>query len=232
MQSSVLLPDCVRFSCCSPIASLVTAVRRFHPLLAASLTCVRFGCSFPISTAPRSIACASAAAPARAPRLRPLQQQLPDCVRFGCCSPMASASTAALRLHPLNSCSLLTCACSGRFQTFFVEFEVIIILTPPVLLLKLIFLAVPCIPSISDRNARPHVSSLAMLRHYVATPCIKPKPMQQGYSKPSSLPSHGPLNKVGPNHYITHLLTPATPYHGHHQHHMDTTDTVWTLETL
>ena len=118
--SELLLPDCVRFSCCSPIALIrfnccspfasASAAARHLCLLQLLLPdCVRFNCS-PI-----------ASASAVAPRLRPpqvqlllrLHLQLPDCVRFGCCSPIASASTAAPRLHPLNACSLTS---SGRFQ--------------------------------------------------------------------------------------------------------------------
>ena len=72
--------DCVRFGCCSPIASI-----RFKLLFPVS---VRFRCSqSPISTAPRLRPlwlllpdCSTAA-----PRLRPLQLQLSDCVRFDCC---------------------------------------------------------------------------------------------------------------------------------------------------
>ena len=84
-------------SCCSPIASIrfVTAVPRFRPLqllLAASLP---LRLLFPdFNSSP--IACTSAAAP----RLLPLQLQLPDCGCFDCCSPTASALTAAPRLHP------------------------------------------------------------------------------------------------------------------------------------
>ena len=61
----LLLPDCVRFSCCSPIASASAGAPRLH----------------------RSASTA-------APHLRPLQLLLPDCVHFSCCSPIASASAA------------------------------------------------------------------------------------------------------------------------------------------
>ena len=118
--AELLLPDYVRFSCCSLIASirfklLFLVSVRFSccpPIASLQLllaTCVWFSCSSPISTAPRlrplrlllpdSIASASTAAP----RLRPLQLQLPDCFRFDCCSPIASACNYSL-------------TCSGRFQ--------------------------------------------------------------------------------------------------------------------
>ena len=76
--SELLIPDCVRFSCCSPIALI-----RFNccsPFASASAAarhlclllpdCVRFNCS--------PIMCTSAAAP----RLRPLRLLLPDCIRL------------------------------------------------------------------------------------------------------------------------------------------------------
>ena len=97
--AELLLPDCVRSSCCSPIALI-----RFKLLFLVS---VRFSC------------CCSPLASASA-ALSPRFQQLPDCVRFNCCSPIASSSTAAPQLHPLrlllpiaSACSL---TCSGRFQ--------------------------------------------------------------------------------------------------------------------
>ena len=123
----LLLPDCVRFSCCSPIASIrfkLHAVPRFRPLQLLPTDCIPsavarhlrslqllfpdFNCS--------PIASASAAAP----RLRPLQLQLPDCVRFNCCSPIASASTAAPRLHPLVASPVL----KDSSQCSRTEFEV------------------------------------------------------------------------------------------------------------
>ena len=85
----MLLPYCVPFSCCFPIASALQLLLPdfVHPL--------RDCCSpFPSDTA-------------AAPLLRPLQllfpdfNSSPDCVRFDCCFPIASA------------CSL---TCSGRFQ--------------------------------------------------------------------------------------------------------------------
>ena len=83
----LLLPIFVRFSCCSPIASIcfnccspflsASAAARHLCLLQLLLPdCVHFNCS-PIASV--------------APRLRPLQLllrlhlQLPDCVRFDCC---------------------------------------------------------------------------------------------------------------------------------------------------
>ena len=82
----LLLPDCVRFSCCSPLASASTALPRFQQLP----DCIRFGFFSPIASASTV-----------APWLRPLQLQLPDCIRFDCCSLIAS------------TCSL---TCSERFQ--------------------------------------------------------------------------------------------------------------------
>ena len=58
----LLLPDCVRFNCCSPIASASTAAPRLRPLQLLLA------------------------------RLRPLQLLLPDCVRFNCCSPASTAA--------------------------------------------------------------------------------------------------------------------------------------------
>ena len=55
----LLLPDCICFSCCSPIASASTAAPRLRPLQLLLSICVRFGCCSP------------------------------DCVRFDCCSPIA-----------------------------------------------------------------------------------------------------------------------------------------------
>ena len=102
----LLLPDCVRFSCCSrarlrhPLPLLLPVCLRFQLLLP---DCARFSCCSPLASA-------SAASPDRVrfgcymctPRLRPLQLLLPDCVRFNCCSPIASASTAA---RPIASAS-------------------------------------------------------------------------------------------------------------------------------
>ena len=78
----LLLPDCVRFSCSSPIASASTAapdcVRfsccpRLCPLQLLLPNCVRFNCCSLIASASTA-----------APRLRALQLLLPDCVRFSC----------------------------------------------------------------------------------------------------------------------------------------------------
>ena len=70
--SKLLLPDCVRFSCCSPIAS------------------IHFNCCSLF---------VSASDAARHLCLLPLL--LPDCVHFNC-SPIASASAVAPRLRPLH----------------------------------------------------------------------------------------------------------------------------------
>ena len=74
--STELLPDCIRFSCCS----LITA--------AAPLLCL-----------PQLLLPASAVS---ASRLCPLQLLLPYCVRFSCCSPIVSASQYCIRF---NCCS-------------------------------------------------------------------------------------------------------------------------------
>ena len=80
--AELLLPDGVRFSCCSPIASIC------------------FNCC-------SSFASASAAAP----RLRLLQVLLAACVCFNCCSPIVPALTAAALLpdclHPLVAPAVL-----------------------------------------------------------------------------------------------------------------------------
>ena len=101
----LLLAACVRFSCCSTIASTSVAAPRLCPLQLLLPDCVCFNCCSPFastSSCCTPIASASAAARrlrplqlllsiasalAAAPRLRPLQLLLPDCVRFNCCSP-------------------------------------------------------------------------------------------------------------------------------------------------
>ena len=76
----LLLSICVRFSCCSPIASASAAAHCLCPLQLL----------LPIMST------------STAPQLLPLWQLLSDCVRFNCCSPIASASTAA---RPIASAS-------------------------------------------------------------------------------------------------------------------------------
>ena len=44
-----LLPDCVRFGCCSPIVSAPTAAPRLHPLQLLLPDCIRFDCCSPIA---------------------------------------------------------------------------------------------------------------------------------------------------------------------------------------
>ena len=44
-----LLPDCVRFGCCSPIASASTAAPRLRLLQLLLPDCARFNCCFPIA---------------------------------------------------------------------------------------------------------------------------------------------------------------------------------------
>ena len=105
LRFQLLLPDCARFSCCSPLASAS----------AASPDRVRFGCYSPIASASTA-----------APRLRPLQLLLPDyvrfnccspdCVRFNCCSPIASASTAARPLRLLLPDYIRDALFSQRFM--------------------------------------------------------------------------------------------------------------------
>ena len=80
----LLLPVCVHFSRCSPIASASHA-RRLRPLQLLLPDCVRFSCCSPIASLQLL----------RAPRLRPFQLLLPDCVRFDCCSPIASACSTS-----------------------------------------------------------------------------------------------------------------------------------------
>ena len=103
---SAELPSCIRFSCCSPLASTSAAaldcVRTPFQLLP---DCIRFGCCSPIASASNLLPTMAFASSA-APRLRPFQLLLPDCVRFNC-FPIASPSAARL---------LLPASCSGRFQ--------------------------------------------------------------------------------------------------------------------
>ena len=112
-------PDCVRFSCCSPIASASAAAPhaiasiRFNCCCSAELpACIRFSCCSPLASA--SAACCFQLPTASrlcllrlllpdgvrfnsAPRCRPLRLLLPDCDRFSCCSLIASSSAAAPR---------------------------------------------------------------------------------------------------------------------------------------
>ena len=81
----LLLPDCIRFRCCSLIVSASAAAHRLHPLQLLLPDCIRFNCS----------------------RLRQLRLLLPDCDRFNCCSPIASALTTAPRLYPLVAPAVL-----------------------------------------------------------------------------------------------------------------------------
>ena len=98
----------------SPIASASASAPRLHPLQLLFPDCVRFSCCSLIASAsaaaPRFSFCSSiASTSASAPRLRPLQLLLPDCstagapycVRFSFCSPIASLSAAAPRLCPI-----------------------------------------------------------------------------------------------------------------------------------
>ena len=88
--AELLLPDCIRFSCCSalhdcidplelllPVCVRFTCCSRLRPFQLL-LYCIRFGCCSPIASASTT-----------APRLRPIQLQLPDCVCIDCCSPPA-----------------------------------------------------------------------------------------------------------------------------------------------
>ena len=93
-------PNCVRFSCCSPIASTPAATRSLHPLQLLLPDCVHFSYCSPL-----------ASTSAVAPRLRPLQL-LPDCVRFNCCFPIAP-----LRLLLSSPCPMfLNILQSSRFS--------------------------------------------------------------------------------------------------------------------
>ena len=114
MQTAELFPDCVRFSCCSPLASapqLLLAACVCASAAAPGPDCgIRFNCCSPFASASSClspIAPASSAARrlhplqlllpiastlAATPRLRPLQLLLPDYVSFDCCSPIADSS--------------------------------------------------------------------------------------------------------------------------------------------
>ena len=102
--AELLLSDCVRFSCCSPIASASTATRRSRPLQLL----------LPDFILPPSAA---------APRFCSLYLLLPDCVRFNC-----SSRSCLLRLL----LALPDCICQlfqkilahARRPMFFAEFEV------------------------------------------------------------------------------------------------------------
>ena len=100
--AELLLPDCARFSCCSPLASASAAAPgpdcgiRFQcsPFASASSCCSPI---VPASAAahrlrPLQLLLPIASSSAATPRLRPLQLLLPDCV----------APTAAPRLRPLQ----------------------------------------------------------------------------------------------------------------------------------
>ena len=82
----LLLPDCVRFSCCSPLASASAAAPRLRPLEPSAA-----------APGPRLLNCCSPII------LRPLRLLLPDCVRFNCCSSRLRPLRLlhAPRLHPL-----------------------------------------------------------------------------------------------------------------------------------
>ena len=122
--AKLLLPDCVRFSCCSPR----DCIDPFQLLLSSQLALpVSFSCCSPLASASAAALDCSTAS-----RLRPLRlllliasasTLLPDGIRFICCSPIASTSTAAPRLRPLWL--LLLASCSGRvLEHSTQEFEV------------------------------------------------------------------------------------------------------------
>ena len=123
--AKLLLPDCVSFSYCSPIASASAAARYLRSPFASASTapqlhllqlllaaCVCFKCYSPIasaSTAPLHCVRFSCCSPialihfnCSSPYLRPLQLLLHDCVRFSCCSLIASPSAAGYCLRPLQ----------------------------------------------------------------------------------------------------------------------------------
>ena len=116
VQTAELLPDCVRFSCCSPLASALQLL--LAACVRASAAAPGADCAASASTAAPPLPPLPAAAPRLRPlhlllaagirfsccsRSRPLRLLLPDCVRFNCCSPITSASTAAPRLCLLDS---------------------------------------------------------------------------------------------------------------------------------
>ena len=94
------LPSCIRFSCCSPLASTsAAALSRLRPFQLLT-DCVRFGCCSPIASA---------------------SNLLPNGVRFVCCSPIASVSTAAPRLCPFQlfpDCVPFGCSAAAPRQLF------------------------------------------------------------------------------------------------------------------
>ena len=90
MQTAELLPDCVRFSCCSR-AQLRHPLQLLFPLCLCSPIASAARCLHPLQLL-LPITSTSAATP----RLRPLRLLLPDYVRFDCCSPITLA-----RLQPM-----------------------------------------------------------------------------------------------------------------------------------
>ena len=100
----LLLPDCVRFDYCSPIAFATSLSFAYVSNWHQTALCAKLSAASRLPNRSASTA---------APRLRPLQLLLLDCVRFSCCSPIrncvyfncspiVSASTAAPRLRPLR----------------------------------------------------------------------------------------------------------------------------------
>ena len=79
IASALLLPDWVRFSCCS-------RARLRHPLPLLLPVCLRLAssCCSPIAPASAAARRPITSASTAAPRLRPLRLLLPDCVRFDC----------------------------------------------------------------------------------------------------------------------------------------------------
>ena len=101
LDSSLCRAAAPRLCLCSPIVSASAAAPRLHPLQLLLPDCVRFCCCSPLASIRFNCYSPIASASAAARHLRPLQLLFPDCVRFSC-SRNASASTAAPGLHPLR----------------------------------------------------------------------------------------------------------------------------------
>ena len=86
LSEELLLPDCVRFSCCSR-----ARLRHPLPLLLALPVCLRLAssCCSPIAPASAAARYPIASASTAAPDCVRLNCCSPDCIRFDCCSPIA-----------------------------------------------------------------------------------------------------------------------------------------------
>ena len=102
----LLLPNCVHFSCCSPVVSILQLLLP---------ECICFSCCSLIVSTSTAVPC-----------VRFTCMLLPDCVRFTCRYLIASALPAATQLCPLQLPirfqSLLVSVCLQDYNHFFVEF--------------------------------------------------------------------------------------------------------------